>query len=99
MLHVYNLPPESTWRDWLREEAPTIKGMILWGVSLWCLSTLAARPGDVGWLLLTPISPAAVVATPMADQAACQAKLGAADQVCVSDSGPSALDTAPLLAP
>lgn len=89
MLRVRNLPPEPDWRDWLREEGQTIRGLGLWVVTLMCLVILMAeRPDGGNWTLVTPVD-GMMVATSAAGEAGCQALVSTPDQVCVPGEMPS----------
>ncbi len=89
MLRVRNLPPEPDWRDWLREEGPTIRRLGLWALTMLCLVILMGEHADgVNWTLVTPVG-GMTVATPAAGEASCQALVSTPDQVCVPGEVPS----------
>lgn len=83
MLRVRNLPPEPDWRDWLREEGPTIRGLGLSAVTAICLAILlGGQPDSPAWTLLTPVD-GVTVTTPAGSEAQCRAMLSSDEQACV----------------
>ena len=87
MLTVRNLPPEPTWRDWVREEAPFLKSLALGGIALICLASLIRPAPNMNWYRLSNVDGVLVVSPAISEQL-CREGLNDDLEACIRGEAP-----------